>query len=365
MPRHGKHDTLLVRSEHPFNGGPPAERLRAGFLTPIEHFFVRNHGEVPEVDSGAFRLRVGGEVERPLDISFADLGRFARRTIVATLQCAGNRREELARHRAIPHELPWGIEAISTATWSGVALADLLAAARPSPAARHVAFTGLDETERRGKRFRYGGSIPLERALAPEVLLATEMNGAPLPAVHGGPLRIVVPGWIGARSVKWLAEIELRATPSDNYFQRVAYRLFPASAGPETVDWESGAMLGELPVVSLVTSPKAGARLAPGSTRIEGVALGGGGREIVRVEVTADGGASWRTASLEPSSERWAWRFWRAELDLSTGEHEIAVRAWDAAAQTQPATVAEVWNFKGYANNAWHRVRVQVEALAR
>jgi len=365
MQRHGKHDALLVRSEHPFNAGPPADRLRARFLTPTELFFVRNHGEVPEVDRGAFRLRLGGEVEQPLELSLADLGAFPRRTIVATLQCAGNRRQELVRHRPIPHELPWGIEAISTAAWAGVSLADLLAAARPTPAARHVAFTGLDETERRGERFRYGGSIPLERALAPEVLLATEMSGMPLPAIHGGPLRVLVPGWIGARSVKWLAEIELRATPSDNYFQRVAYRLFPASAGPETVDWESGAMLGELPVVSLITAPEEDARLAPGPTRIEGVALSGGGREIVRVEVTGDGGASWATAALEPSSERWAWRFWRAELDLAPGERELAVRAWDAAAQTQPATIAEVWNFKGYANNAWHRVRVRVEAPPR
>jgi len=358
--RHGKHPDLLIRADRPFNGGPRPDRLRAGFVTPTEQFFVRNHGDVPEVDPAAWRLTVRGEVESPLELSFDDLGRLPRREIVATLQCAGNRRSELVEHQPIPHELPWGSEAISTAPWAGVALADVLAVARPTGRARHVAFSGLDETERHGRRFRYGGSIPLAKALAGEVLLATEMNGRPLPPVHGFPVRVVVPGWIGARSVKWLREIELREEPSENYFQRIAYRLFPAAVGPENVDWESGTMLGELALNSIVTAPEEGATVAGEVVRVEGVALAGDGREVTRVEVTADGGATWRSATLEPSSERWAWRFWALELELPAGRHEIAARAWDSAAQTQPSEVAHVWNFKGYMNNAWHRVRFEV-----
>ena len=264
-PPYGKHPATLVRQARPFNAGPPPERMRAGFLTATEDFFVRNHGDVPEVEAAAYRLKVEGAVERPLALSLADLARFPRREVTATLQCAGNRRQELVERKPIPNELPWGLEAVSTARWSGVALADVLAAAGPTAEARHLALTGLDETERHGHRFRFGGSIPLDKALAPEVLLATGMNGAPLPPVHGAPLRLVVPGWIGARSVKWLASITLQAGPSDNYFQRVAYRLFPAHVDADNVVWEEGAMLGELPVNSIVTSPRAGARLPAGA----------------------------------------------------------------------------------------------------
>ena len=359
-PPFGKHPETLVRQERPFNAGPPPARLRASFLTAVEDFFVRNHGDVPEVDVAAFRLTVGGAVERPLELALGELARFPRREVTATLQCAGNRRQELIERRPIPNELPWGGEALSTARWAGVALADLLAAARPAAGARHVALAGLDETERHGHRFRFGGSIPLDKARAPEVLLATEMNGAPLPAVHGAPLRLVVPGWIGARSVKWLARITLQDEPSDNYFQRVAYRLFPAQVDAGNVVWEEGAMLGELPVNSQITRPLPGARLAPGRVRVEGVALAGGGRQVIRVEVSADGGRSWTLARCSAPGESWAWRLWECELELAAGRHELAVRAWDAAAQSQPADLEQVWNFKGYVNNAWHRVPVEV-----
>lgn len=360
-PPFGKHPATLVRQARPFNAGPPPERLRAGFLTPVEDFFVRNHGDVPEVDPASYRLRVDGAVARPLELSLADLGRFPRREVTATLQCAGNRRRELAELRPIPNELPWGGEAISTATWTGVSLADVLAAAGPAAGDLHVACEGLDETERHGHRFRFGGSIPLDRARAPEVLLATGMNGTPLPPVHGAPLRLVVPGWIGARSVKWLASITLQNEPSGNYFQRVAYRLFPAHVDGGNVVWEEGAMLGELPVNSVITSPAAGARLRAGELRVEGIALAGGGRDVARVEVSADGGASWRLARLDGRRERWAWRFWEATVELPPGRHELAVRAWDAAAHSQPADLAQVWNFKGYMNNAWHRVGVDAQ----
>ena len=349
---------LRVRQESPLNAEPSPDVLLDEFFTPNELFFIRSHGDTPEVDPAAFRLTVDGLVERPLSLSLADLHRLPRITVSATLQCAGNRRRELIEVAPIPGELPWGSEAISNAEWSGVPLREVLIAAGIQPEARHAAFLGLDETERHGHRFQFGGSIPLGKALHPEVLLADTMNGQPLPPVHGAPLRVVVPGYIGARSVKWLSRITLREAPSDNYFQAKAYRLFPAAVGPDTVDWETGMMLGESPVNSVICAPLAGERLPAGRVTVRGWAVAGGGREVARVDVSVDGGKSWTTASFKAGETGWTWRFWEASLDLAAGEHEILCRAFDDAAQTQPSSPAQVWNFKGYANNAWHRVRV-------
>src|SRR4051812_6891289 len=352
------HPRLRVRQEDPLNAEPEPGVLIASFRTPNELFFIRNHGDIPRVDPETYRLTVDGLVERPLSLSLDDLRSFAPATVGATLQCAGNRRRELIEVSPIPNELPWGSEAISNAEWSGVPLREVLLAAAPRPKARHAAFLGLDETERHGHRFQFGGSIPLEKAMHREVLLADRMNGEPLPPAHGAPLRVVVPGYIGARSVKWISRITLRETPSDNYFQAKAYRLFPAAVGPDDVDWDTGMMLGESPVNSVICSPVSGERLPAGRVTVRGWAVAGGGREIARVDVSTDGGGTWKTAELGAGESGWTWRQWQAALDLAPGEHEILCRAFDSAAQTQPAHPSQVWNFKGYANNAWHRVRV-------
>jgi sulfite oxidase len=205
-----------VRQERPRNAGPELAALRAQVVTPNGLFFIRSHGDVPRVDPASFRLEVGGLVRRPLALTLAEIRARPARTATVTLECAGNRRGDLIAVEPIPGELPWGEDAIGNAFWTGTPLADLLAEAGPHPSASHVAFSGLDDVLRHGETFRFGGSIPLEKALAPEVLLAWEMNGVPLPPEHGAPLRAVVPGFIGARSVKWLSRIELRDTPSEN-----------------------------------------------------------------------------------------------------------------------------------------------------
>ncbi|HYU30648.1 MAG TPA: sulfite oxidase [Thermoanaerobaculia bacterium] len=356
--RFGKAADILVRQDSPYNAGPPP-RAAASFLTPADLFFVRNHGGIPEIDPRTFHLTIEGRVKRPFRISLEEIQRLPRVTVTATLQCAGNRRQELMEKRPIPGELGWGTEAISTADWGGVPLRDVLAVADPEPEGRHVELIGLDETERHGERFAFGGSIPLDKARRPEVLLAYEMNGQPLHPVHGAPLRLVVPGWIGARSVKWLTRINLRESPSENYFQAKAYRLFPPGVGPENVVWDDGMMLGEFNVSSVITSPADGETVAPGDTAVRGWAFAGE-RRISRVDVSTDGGRSWITAALEPERSRWAWRRWEARVDLPPGPCEIVCRAWDTAAQTQPENPEQVWNFKGYMNNAWHRVKISV-----
>jgi sulfite oxidase len=258
--------------------------------------------------------------------------------------------------RDIPGEVPWHLEAVGNAAWLGPALADVLRLAGAAEDAGHVALAGLDEVERGGARFGFGGSIPLAKALRPEVILALEMNGEALPPAHGAPLRLVVPGVIGARSVKWLGDITVQDAPSDNYFQAVAYRLL----SPDAPTGELGQMLGEIFVTVAICQPAEGARLPTAPVTLRGYALGGGGHAITQVEVSANNGSSWKAAELLGESPPWAWQLWQATLELPPGRCTLVARAYDAHGGEQPAAVTQTWNAKGYMNNAWHRVGVEI-----
>jgi sulfite oxidase len=236
-----------------------------------------------------------------------------------------------------------------------VALADVLALASPQREASDVGFEGADVSPEAKPAQRFGGSIPLDKASRSEVLLAWAMNGEPLEAVHGAPLRVVVPGYIGARSVKWLERIELRSEPWAGYFQDVVYRLLPADGTPGP---GAGMPLGLVALNSDVLSPRDGQTVAAGAVEVRGYAFAGGDRYVSRVDVSTDGGASWTQASLLEDLGRWAWRHWSITLDLPAGEHELLVRAWDSSAATQPEDEAALWNPKGYVNNARPKVRV-------
>jgi sulfite oxidase len=348
---------MIVHEQDPLNAEPPPAALAEHVLTRRERFYVRNHGPVPSAGAVG-RLRVGGLVEHPLELTVDDLReRFAHHEVTATLQCAGNRRAGLQAVRDIPGEAPWGPGATGTAVWGGARLADVLEAAGAAPGAEHVAFVGADRSEEAQPPQPFGGSIPLEKALRGEVLLAWEMHGEPLPPVHGAPLRVVVPGYIGARSVKWLERIELRADPFDGWFQDTVYRLLRPEESPAP---GLGLALGEVALNADALVPADGARLAAGRVELRGYAFAGGERHVARVDVSADGGASWEPADLGEDLGRWAWRLWHAELHLPPGEHELLVRAWDSAGATPPEHAASVWNPKGYVNNAWGRIRVTV-----
>lgn len=350
---------LRVLQEHPLNAGPALDRLCRAFITPRELFYVRNHGSLPVVRPEEWALTVTGMVRTPLRLSLDDLRqRFPRRTAAATLECAGNRRGELAGVKPIPGELLWSAEAIGNAVWEGIALAEVLAAAGVSAEARHVAFTGLDEIEKGGRTFGFGGSIPLEKARAPEVLLAYAMNDAPLTPIHGFPLRALVPGYIGARSVKWLANIDVRAEPSDNYFQRHAYKLFPPDVSAESADWSRGTMLSEAPLTSVICEPAEGALVEGERAVVRGYAYAGG-RGIARVEVSCDGREPWIEAALAPDGGEWSWRLWEVDVPVRADTRQLVVRAWDVDGTSQPENPDALWNFKGYLNSAWHRVAIR------
>jgi sulfite oxidase len=358
--RYGKRAGLIVHEQEPFNAETPRAALAEGPLTATDAFYVRGHGAVPEIDPAAWRLHVGGLVDRELDLSLTTLREaFPEREVTATLQCAGNRRAGLIAVRDIPGEAPWGPGATGTATWSGVALADVLALAHPRRECAHVGFEGADVSPEADPAQHFGGSVPLDKACRPEVLLAWAMNGEPLAPVHGAPLRVVVPGYIGARSVKWLERIEVRAAPWPGYFQHVVYRLLPQDGTPGP---GAGLPLGLVALNADVLTPAAGETVPAGQVEVRGYAFAGGEREVARVDVSLDRGATWSQAELLDDLGRWAWRHWRITLDLAPGEHDVLVRAWDSSAATQPEDEAALWNPKGYVNNARPCVRIRAAA---
>ncbi len=354
-----KHPTMVIHQEEPLNAGPPLHALRQAYVTPQEYFFVRNHGNIPIIDPAMYCLSITGMVEQSLELSLAELKAMPSTTEVALLQCAGIRRTEMAAIKPIPGELPWGAEPIGNAKWRGVSLSALLEKAGVQEGAYHIAFKGLDEVWRNGEQVGFGGSIPLEKAT--DVLLAYEMNGEMLTPVHGFPLRVVVPGYLGARSVKWLSNINVQEEPSTNYFQAHAYKLFPPHIDSHNVDWNNGKMLGELPLNAVICQPSEDAICQAGQTVVQGYAVPQHGVPIERVELSCDQGTTWMVARILEPSHLWSWCFWELTLNLSKGPCQLIVRTWDVLQDTQPQEIEQVWNFKGYMNNAWHRIHIMVQ----
>ncbi len=332
--------------------------VAGAFETPLAHFYTRSHAAPPVIDPAAWRLEVDGLVSRPLSLSLDDLRQFTRRDVTATLLCAGLRRNELLQVAPLPGELPWGPEPAATARWTGVSLREVLDAAGASPQTQHVGFTGLDAVERHGDTFGFGGSISLDKARDEDVLLAFAQNGESLRTEHGFPLRAVVPGWIGARSVKWLGRVTALAAPSDNYFQTKAYRILRDIDPTHPTDVSRGVPLSEVNLNAVLLDPVADAVVTAGLVTLRGWAVGAAGATITSVEYSADDGATWTAATLLPERTRWSWTQWTAQVLLSAGTHSLVVRAHDTTGVEQPSRLAEVWNAKGYMNNSWHRVGV-------
>lgn len=358
----GKRDDMIVRGRLPYNAEPPAAALASSDITPIDTFYARNHGPFPDISSHQWQLRIDGCVDEPLTLTYDRLTtQFDRHSVVATLACAGNRRAEMLRVRPIPGKDPWARGAISTAEWGGVRLCDILAAAGVHCGdGLHVAFEAPDVAQEARPVQVYGSSIPLRKALSQEVLLAFEMNSEPLPRAHGGPVRVVVPGYVGARSVKWVTAIRVQHGPSDNYFQAHDYRILPPEADADTVAPGEGISLSLLALNCDILVPTDGDQVSAGELTIRGYAIAGDGRSVERVDVSVDNGLTWQQADLHRPPSKWSWRSWSLTVDVDPGPLGIVARAWDDTGALQPESVASLWNPRGYGNNAWARVSLRV-----
>jgi DMSO/TMAO reductase YedYZ molybdopterin-dependent catalytic subunit len=317
----------------PFCAEAPLDR-QEGLLTPNDMVFHRNNFPYPNAWPG---LRVEGAVERPAVLRLADLSRFSAKRLVATLECAGNGRSLL--EPPVPGE-QWGLAAVSTADWSGAPLAELLDEAGIASGAGEVAFFATDGFAR---------SLPIETAFDPDTLLVTGMNGVPLPFEHGGPLRLLVPGWYGMAAVKWLARIAVLTEPFGGHFQVERYVI-------------DGAPVREMEVRAVMTQPAEGALVAGPAVRLAGYAWTGRGR-IVRVEVSDDAGAAWTDAELVEAAPPYGWTRWEQTWHpRRSGSVTLLVRATDSTGRIQP--LEQRWNQLGYCNNqsAPHRLMVTARA---
>jgi sulfane dehydrogenase subunit SoxC len=338
------------------NHGMPLEALRYP-VTPVGLHYLLIHYDIPAVDPGAWRLEIGGAVERPASLSLAELRTLPSVTRRVTLECAGNGRALLAPR---PVSQPWLTEAVGTGEWTGVPLRVVLEAAGVRAVAVEVLFTGLDRGFEGGVEQAYERSLPVAEALGEDALLAYELNGAPLPPQHGFPLRLVIAGWYGMAHVKWLGAISVLTEPFAGYQQAVGYRLYDAdgTAGEPVTRMLPRSLTLHPGVPDFMTRERV---LDVGPCLLEGRAWSGWGA-IERVEVSVDGGATWAGAQLEEEvADERAWRGWSFAWEATTpGAHVICSRATDAAGNTQP--LEPPWNLKGYANNAAERIPVTVRA---
>lgn len=346
-------DGMIVRSFRFVDLETPVEYFNT-WLTPVPHFFVRNHMHEPsELSRDDWRLTVGGEVERPFTVTLAELSKIESHSVVNTLECAGNGR---SLHRPQVPGIQWGKGAVSTARFSGPRLRDVLRRAEVKSTGKHIMFRGLDEVP--GKVPPFIRSIPIEKALDADTLVATHMNGTPLTKHHGFPARALVPGWIGAASCKWLTEIKVLDSEFAGNFMSPAYR-FPNQPGKpgDAVKPEDTHPLTALSVKSVISGPLDGASLKSGRVAVHGAAWAGEA-DVVKVEVSTDGGKSWNPAALGHDQAHYAWRLWSYEWKARSGDYNILSRATDSLGRTQPA--APVWNPSGYLYNAADQVKIHV-----
>ena len=351
----GKED-LIIRSYRFLDLETPVEFFDT-WLTPAQHFFVRNHMHEPStLDASSWQLSIGGEVEKPFAINLAELAKLEAHAVVNTLECAGNGRA--FQTPKVPG-VQWQKGAVSNGRFSGPRLRDLLQRAGVKTTGKHVMFRGLDEVP--GKVPPFIRSIPIDKATDPDTLVATQLNGAPLPKHNGFPARAMVPGWIGAASCKWLTEIKVLDKAFEGNFMSPGYRMPNQPVKPgEAVKPEDTHPVTALNVKSLITAPLDGSTSKSRVLDIRGVAWAGEA-EVTKVEISTDGGSSWQAADLGKDRSRYAWRMFQYQWKAPKGgDYILLARATDNRGRAQPES--PIWNPSGYLNNAIDQVKIHVQA---
>jgi DMSO/TMAO reductase YedYZ molybdopterin-dependent catalytic subunit len=348
-------ERLIVRSIRPEDLETPVALLNS-WITPNDLFYVRHHMYAPRVALPDWTLKIDGEVERPLTLTLDELKRLPQATVTVTLECAGNGRAFFDPPIA---GIQWEKGAVGTARWTGARLADVLKRAAIKSTGKYVVLDGADRPM--GTMPDFIRNVPIEKAMHADTILAYEMNGETLPALHGFPLRAVVPGWEGAYAVKWLNHIQVIDREHEGFFVKTAYRYPTKRVAPgAAVDAKDMAPLTGLVVKSFINSPLNGAMVRGGALRVTGFAWAGEA-DIAKVEVSTDNGSTWQIARLGKDRARYAWRQfeyeWRAP---GPGSYLIMSRATDDQGRTQP--VAPQWNPSGYLWNVIDQVRINVEA---
>jgi len=345
---------MIVREREPLNLEMPFGSLD-GFITPVDRFFVRNHFSIPQIDVKTWRLKIEGEVETPLELTYDEVNKMESRTVAVTMECAGNGRAFLTP-AAIGAQ--WERGAVSTAEWTGVLLAEVLGRAGLKGSVREVIFEGADRGEIEDPlgpagNVHYTRSMSLKKATH-DVLLAFKMNGEELTPAHGAPLRVIVPGWYGMASVKWLTRIIASTQPFNGYYQTIDYAYWQRGPGAPTLVPITG-----MQVKAQIARPGFADAVRTGQTyRVQGAAWTSEA-EITNVEISTNGGQTWQDAHLLGESIHNAWRLWDFDWQVpaKAGKASLLARATDSLGRTQPAERDE--NRRSYLVN--HLLPIEVE----
>ncbi|KAI4366927.1 hypothetical protein MLD38_022727 [Melastoma candidum] len=372
-----RHPSLSVNAKEPFNAEPRRKDLVTSYVTPVDFFYKRNHGPIPIVDDvESYHVTLDGLIDCPRKLFMKDVRMLPKYIVTATLQCAGNRRTAMSKVRTVKG-VGWDVSAIGNAVWGGAKLADVLELIGIPKltnitrfGGKHVEFVSIDKCKEENGG-PYKASIPLSQATNPDadVLLAYEMNGEVLNRDHGYPLRVIVPGVIGARSVKWLDYISITAEVCQGFFMQKDYKMFPPSVNWDNIDWSTRRPQMDFPVQSAICSLEDVNMIKPGKVMVSGYAASGGGRGIERVDISIDGGKTWVEATRyqKPGikyiadgfdSDKWAWVLFKAIVDIPHST-EIVAKAVDIAGNVQPKGVETIWNLRGILNTSWHRVQAR------
>lgn len=349
---------FVVNTTKPFNAETPLEILSTHFYTPNEWFYVRNHLPTPDVTAKEYELDIASENQnKEITLSLEDLkSKFEKVEVTSAIQCGGNRRFEMHQIKPIKG-LPWKGGAIGNAKWGGVRLNDVLKD-YDLKGIKHVQFEGYDEGSDGSP---YGASIPIEKAMSGDVILAYEMNEEILPRDHGYPIRVVATGIVGARNVKWLKRIVLSPEESHSHWQRGDYKGFNPSIDWKTVDFTKSPSVQNMPVTSLICQSK----LQNGKLELKGYAWAGGGNRIIRIDLTTDHGETWCEGVIDSQSndsepKHFGWSLWSASIPVEKDAKSVEVwcKAVDSNYNSQPESFKNIWNLRGINNNAYHRVVV-------